>query len=119
MQRSPEIGQPSIGPRFQSSAGPHALTTSGNPATLFRPRFLLPEVGSPAIGPARSRLDFSKQIQKAEEALRRRNYDFAVELYRQLTDLDPDQGEARSGLRRALKKRVEQEGGKGRLFKAM
>jgi tetratricopeptide (TPR) repeat protein len=64
-------------------------------------------------------LDFSKQIQKAEEALRRRNYDFAVELFRQLTDLDPDQGEARSGLRRALKKRSEQEGGKGKLFRAV
>jgi tetratricopeptide (TPR) repeat protein len=57
-------------------------------------------------------LDFSKQIQKAEEALRRRNYDFAVELYRQLVDLDPDQGEARSGLRKALRKRS-QDGGKG------
>jgi tetratricopeptide (TPR) repeat protein len=64
-------------------------------------------------------LDFSKQIQKAEEALRRRNYDFAVELYRQLIDLDPDQGEARSGLRRALKKRSEQDGGKSRLFRAV
>jgi tetratricopeptide (TPR) repeat protein len=64
-------------------------------------------------------LDFSKQIQKAEEALRRRNYDFAVELYRQLIDLDPDQGEARSGLRKALRKRV-QESGKGRgLFGAV
>jgi len=64
-------------------------------------------------------LDFSKQIQKAEEALRRRNYDFAVELYRQLIDLDADQGEARSGLRRALKKRSEQDGGKGKLFRAV
>jgi tetratricopeptide (TPR) repeat protein len=64
-------------------------------------------------------LDFSKQIQKAEEALRRRNYDFAVELYRQLIDLDPDQGEARSGLRRALKKRSEQDGGKGKFFRAV
>lgn len=58
-------------------------------------------------------MDFSKQIQKAEEALRRRNHDYAVELYRQLVELDPDQGEARSGLRRALRKRFEQEGGKG------
>lgn len=65
-------------------------------------------------------MDFSKQIQKAEEALRRRNYDFAVELYRQLIDLDPDQGEARGGLRRALKKRQEQDGGKGgRLLRVM
>src|SRR5262245_2214814 len=58
-------------------------------------------------------LDFSKQIQKAEEALRRRNYDFAVELYRQLIDLDQDLGDARAGLRRALRKRFEHEGGKG------
>jgi len=52
-------------------------------------------------------LDFSKQIQKAEEAARKRNYDFAVELYQQILDIDPDQGEARAGLRQALKKRHE------------
>jgi tetratricopeptide (TPR) repeat protein len=59
-------------------------------------------------------LDFSKHIQKAEEAARRRNYDFAVELYQQLLEIDPDQGEARAGLRRVLKKR--QEGKKGGRF---
>jgi tetratricopeptide (TPR) repeat protein len=47
-------------------------------------------------------VDFSKHIQKADEAMRRRNYDFAAELYRQLVDLSPDLGEARAGLRRAL-----------------
>jgi tetratricopeptide (TPR) repeat protein len=52
-------------------------------------------------------LDFSKHIQKAEEAARRRNYDFAVELYQQLLELDPDQGEARAGLRQVLRKRFE------------
>ncbi|MFT5287262.1 MAG: tetratricopeptide (TPR) repeat protein [Planctomycetota bacterium] len=58
-------------------------------------------------------MDFSKHIQKAEEAHRRRNYDFAIELYRQLLDLNPDLGEARSGLRRALQKRHEgKRGGK-------
>jgi tetratricopeptide (TPR) repeat protein len=65
-------------------------------------------------------LDFSKQIQKAEEALRRRNHDFAVELYRQLVELAPDQGEARGGLRRALRKRFEQGGGRaGKLLRAV
>jgi tetratricopeptide (TPR) repeat protein len=54
-------------------------------------------------------LDFSKHIQKAEEAARRRNYDYAVELYQQLLELDPDQGEARAGLRRVLRKRYEQQ----------
>jgi tetratricopeptide (TPR) repeat protein len=63
-------------------------------------------------------LDFSKHIQKAEEALRRRNYDFAVELFRQLVDLDPDLGDARAGLRRALRKRQEHKKG-GKLLRAM
>lgn len=52
-------------------------------------------------------MDFSKHLQKAEEALRRRNFDFAVDLYRQLLDLDADLGEARAGLRDALKRRQE------------
>ncbi len=63
-------------------------------------------------------MDFSKHIQKADEALRRRNYDFAVELYRQLIDLDPDLGEARGGLRRALKQRYEHKKG-AKLLRAM
>ena len=52
-------------------------------------------------------MDFSKHIQKAEEALKRRNYDFAIEVYRQLVDIDPDQGEARAGLRVAYRKKHE------------
>jgi tetratricopeptide (TPR) repeat protein len=52
-------------------------------------------------------VDLQKHIQKAEEAVRRRNWDFAIELYRQLIDLDPDQADARGGLRRALRGRAE------------
>jgi tetratricopeptide (TPR) repeat protein len=63
-------------------------------------------------------LDFSKQIQKAEEAFRRRNYDFAVEVYQQLLEIDPDQGDARSGLRQALKKRHEKKKG-GKFLRAL
>ena len=63
-------------------------------------------------------MDFSKHIQKAEEAFRRRNFDFAVEVYQQLLEIDPDQGEARAGLRRALKKRHEQKKG-GKLLRAI
>lgn len=63
-------------------------------------------------------MDFQKHIQKAEEAVRRRNYDYAVELYRQLLDLDPDQGEARAGLRVALQKRHEGRRG-GKLLRAV
>ena len=58
-------------------------------------------------------MDFSKQIQKAEEAARKRNHDFAVELYQQILEIDPDQGEARAGLRQTLRKRFELKQGSG------
>lgn len=64
-------------------------------------------------------MDFSKQIQKAEEAARKRNYDFAVELYQQILEIDPDEGEARAGLRQALKKRAETKKSGGGLFRAL
>ncbi len=58
-------------------------------------------------------MDFSKHIQKAAEAVRRRNYDFAIGVYRELLDIDPDLGEARAGLRQAYrKKHDERRGGK-------
>lgn len=63
-------------------------------------------------------MDYSKHLAKAEEAERRRNYDFSIELYRQLLDLDPDLAEARAGLRRALAKRLESKGG-GRWLRAI
>ncbi len=63
-------------------------------------------------------MDFSKHLAKAAEAARRKNYDFAVELYRQLLDLDQDLEEARAGLRVALKKRAEAKGG-GWLLRAL
>lgn len=66
----------------------------------------------------RAAMDYSKHIQKAEEAARRKNYDFAVELYQQLLELDPDQGEARAGLRRALRLRQEKKKG-GKLLRAL
>ena len=63
-------------------------------------------------------MDYSKHIQKAEEAARRRNYDFAVQLYQQILELEADQGEARAGLRRALKARHEAKKG-GKFMKLM
>ena len=63
-------------------------------------------------------MDFSKHIEKADEAMRRRNYDYAVEVYRQLLEIDQDQGEARAGLRQALKKRHESKKG-SRLLRAI
>ena len=64
-------------------------------------------------------MDFSKQLQKADEAMRRRNYDFAVELYQQLIEISPDLGEARSGLRHALKKRLDAKGGGSKFLRAL
>jgi tetratricopeptide (TPR) repeat protein len=64
-------------------------------------------------------VDFSKQLQKADEAMRRRNYDFAVELYQQLIEISPDLGEARSGLRHALKKRLDAKGGGSKFLRAL
>ncbi|MFT5080052.1 MAG: tetratricopeptide (TPR) repeat protein [Bacteroidia bacterium] len=52
-------------------------------------------------------MDFSKQLKKADESMRRRNFDFAVDLYRSLLDINPDLGEARAGLRQAVRKRAE------------
>lgn len=63
-------------------------------------------------------MDYSKHLEKAEEALRRRNFDFAIEVYQQLLELDPDLGDARRGLRQALRKRFEAKGG-GKLMRAL
>lgn len=64
-------------------------------------------------------VDFSKHLQKAEEAMRRRNYDFAVEVYQQLLEIDANQGVARGGLRQALKKRFEAKKGGSRFLRAI
>lgn len=64
-------------------------------------------------------MDYSKHLQKADEAIRRRNWDFAVEVYQQLLELEPDLAEARGGLRQALRKRFEQNKGGNRLFRAV
>lgn len=52
-------------------------------------------------------MDLSKHLEKAEEAVKRRNYPFAVNLYAQLLALQPDNGKARAGLRTALFKKAE------------
>ncbi|MDP6930397.1 MAG: tetratricopeptide repeat protein [Planctomycetota bacterium] len=52
-------------------------------------------------------MDLSKHLEKAAEAVKRRNYPFAIKLYGQLLGLQPDSGEARAGLRSALFKKAE------------
>jgi tetratricopeptide (TPR) repeat protein len=73
------------------------------------------------VGQARKTLvvDYSKHLQKADEALKKRNWDFAIEVYQSLLDMEPDLGEARAGLRVALRRRHEQKGGGMKLFKAI
>jgi tetratricopeptide (TPR) repeat protein len=63
-------------------------------------------------------VDYSKHLEKAEEALRRKNFDFAIEVYNQLLELEPDLGDARGGLRRALRRKFEAKGG-GRFLRAL
>lgn len=64
-------------------------------------------------------VDFSKQLQKADEAARRRNWDFAIEVYTQILEIDPNQGDARSALRSALRKRLEAKGGGSKFLRAL
>lgn len=68
---------------------------------IFRPQSRPGGAGDPLL------LDYSKHIQKAEEAIRRRNYDFAIQLFQQLLEIEPDQADARAGLRVAVRKKHE------------
>lgn len=52
-------------------------------------------------------MDVNKHIEKAEEAVRRKNFDYAISLYQQLLAIRPDEGRARAGLRQALSRRYE------------
>ncbi len=93
-----------------------ALTASRGPYSIFRRCIRRPPRGRSLTGWAPiAVVDYTKHIQKAEEAARRRNYDFAIQLYQQLLEIDPDVGEARAGLRRALKARHEKKKG-GKFF---
>ena len=47
-------------------------------------------------------VDLSKYLEQAADAVKRRNYAMAVKIYGQVLSIQPDFGEARSGLRRAL-----------------
>jgi hypothetical protein len=52
-------------------------------------------------------MDLNKHLANAADAVKRRNYPFAIKLYGQLLALQPDSGEARAGLRTALFKKAE------------
>jgi tetratricopeptide (TPR) repeat protein len=52
-------------------------------------------------------MDLSKHLETAADAVKRRAYPYAVKLYGQILSLQPDNGDARAGLRNALFKKAE------------
>lgn len=62
----------------------------------------------PGIGYIRgAHMDLSKHLEKAEDAIRRKNFDFGIDLYRQLLTVSPGDYNARAGLHRAYYKKHE------------
>ena len=53
-------------------------------------------------------VDLTKYLEQAADAVKRRNYAMAVKIYGQVLAIQPDFGEARSGLRKALFQKVAQ-----------
>lgn len=47
-------------------------------------------------------MDLSKHLENAAEAVKRRNFALAVKIYAQVLQIQPDYGDARAGLRKAL-----------------
>ena len=64
-------------------------------------------------------MDVSKHVEKAEEALRKKNFDYAVELLQQVLSLQPDHGGARRLWCRALRLRHERKPTPGWLAKVV
>lgn len=52
-------------------------------------------------------MDVSKHLEKAADAVRKKNFDYAISLYHQVLTIRPDHGEARAALREALVRRYE------------
>jgi len=116
VEREGEFGRVGHGGGLERRGVEGALTALRGPYSIFRRFIRRPPGGSSLIGRGPFPVvDYSKHIQKAEEAARRRNYDFAIQLFQQLLEIDPDVGEARAGLRRVLKARHEKKKG-GKLF---
>lgn len=52
-------------------------------------------------------MDLSKHLEKAEDAIRRKNFDFGIDLFRQLLSVSPGDYQARLGLHRAYLRKHE------------
>lgn len=53
-------------------------------------------------------MDLSKHLENAADAVKRRNFALAIKIYGQVLQIQPDYGDARAGLRRALFAKVAQ-----------
>lgn len=53
-------------------------------------------------------MDLSKHLENAKDATKRRNYALAIKIYGQMLQLQPDYGDARLGLRKALFEKCKQ-----------
>ena len=60
-------------------------------------------------------MDFSKHLDKANEASRRKNHALAIGLYMQILDVKPDLADARAGLRKAVDRKFRGKKGGGML----
>jgi hypothetical protein len=47
-------------------------------------------------------MDLSKHLENAADAVKRRNFPLAIKIYGQVLQIQPDYGDARAGLRKAL-----------------
>ncbi|MGE3354009.1 MAG: tetratricopeptide repeat protein [Planctomycetota bacterium] len=54
-------------------------------------------------------VDLGKHLENAADAVKRRNYPLAVKIYSQVLQIQPDYGEAREGLRKALFQKAAQQ----------
>ena len=53
---------------------------------------------------------YEKLVEKAREAAKRRNYDYAIDLYMQVLKLNPDHGDAAKELRKVTVRKGQEEG---------
>lgn len=58
-------------------------------------------------------MDFTKHLEKAHEASRRKNHASAIALYLQILDMKPDEADARDGLRKAVDRKYQGKKGGG------
>ena len=78
---------------------------AGSDVRLFRPFARVKQSSGLCRGGGPSpdqMVDLSKFLESAADAVKRRNYPMAVKIYSKVLSIQPDFGEARAGLRRAL-----------------